>query len=249
MKIDPHIRKSWKIPKDSARLYSVEKIEKILSSFNRAGKNNYYVLDYYNQKLIMGASSASTFCGYPKDAIKKKGIGFYQQILDKDELKWWAMMNEEAFNVFFDYPESQRENLKFTYDLIAETITQQKVVLHHRLIPYKLCENGNMWLGLFFVSESASLPLSHKANISNFETGEAYNFINSKFIHCDVKILTPDEITILEYLAKDMQSKEIYNLLKISESALMRTKKQIFTKLGVKTATGAIHKAHLMRLV
>jgi DNA-binding NarL/FixJ family response regulator len=106
-----------------------------------------------------------------------------------------------------------------------------------------------MWLGLFSVSESMSLPLSHKATIVNYETGKTYSFINDKFIHSDDKILTSEEISILEYLAKDMLSKDIYNLLKISESALMRKKRQIFAKLGVKTATGAIHKAHIIRLV
>jgi DNA-binding CsgD family transcriptional regulator len=246
MKIDPCIRKPWKIPKNLARLYSVEKIENALSFFNRACNGNFYMVDYYKQKLILGTSSASTFCGYPKDLIREEGFAFYKRILKKDELDWLAQMNEEAYNVFFDYPESERQDLEFIYELIAETKNQREIGLQHRLVPYKLCENGNMWLGLCFVSPSPILPTAYKASIVNFETGDTYNFIDGVFVRSDVKAFIPDEITILDCLAKDMQAKQICELLKISESVLMRRKQKIYGILDVHTSAGAVHKAHVL---
>jgi DNA-binding CsgD family transcriptional regulator len=248
MKIDPCIRKPWKIPKDLARLYSVEKVEKALSAFNRASKGNFYMVNYYAQKLILGTSNASTFCGYSKETIEKKGFDFYKLISKKNELQWLSQMNMEAYNVFFNYSESERQNLEFNYDLVAETINKQSVVLHHRLVPYKLCKNGNMWLGLCFVSISFP-PSSCKASITNFETGEIYNFIDGKFVLSTVKDLTPDEIAILDYLAKDISAKQICEQLKTSDSTLARKKQDVFNKLGVRSSIAAVHKATKMEII
>jgi DNA-binding CsgD family transcriptional regulator len=249
MKIDPCIRKPWKISKKLARIYSVEKIEKALCFFDRASKGNFYMVDYHKQKLIIGTSTVSTLCGYPKDVIKKEGFDFYKRILKKNELKWLSQMNAEAYNIFFNYSEPERQSLEFNYDLLAETINKQHVVLHHRLVPYKLCENGNMWLGLCFVIPSSFSTLSSKANIVNFKTGETYNFMDGRFVRSDIRALTPDEIAILNYLAKDMLTKQIAILLQVSESTVIRKKQDIFEKLGVRTSIAAVHKATKMRII
>jgi DNA-binding CsgD family transcriptional regulator len=247
MKIPFFIQKPWKISKNMAKFYSVEKIQEALSCFNRACKGNFYMLDYHAQKLILAPFSAPTICGYSKDMMKKEGFDFYRQIFKKDEQKWVAQVNKEAYGIFFGYPESERQRLEFNYDLIAETINKQEVVLRQRLVPYKLCENGNMWLGLCHLSISPfSSSSSRKASITDFETGETYNFIDGRFVLSDVRALTPDEITVLDGLAKDIPAKQICDLLKISESAMIRKKRNIFDKLGVNTSVAAVHKATKM---
>jgi DNA-binding CsgD family transcriptional regulator len=250
MKMPFFIQKPWKISKNMAKLYSAEKIEEALSCFNRACKGNFYMLDYHEQKLILAPFSASTICGHSKDMMKKGGFDFYKQLFKKDEQKWMAQVNKEAYNIFFSYPESERQRLEFNYDLIAETINKQEVVLHLRIVPYKLCENGNMWLGLCFLSVSPHSPSSsRKANIYDFVTGETYNFVDGRFVLSDIRTLTPDEITILDGLAKDIPAKQICDLLKISESAMIRKKRNIFNKLGVNTSVAAVHKATKMGVI
>jgi DNA-binding CsgD family transcriptional regulator len=249
MKTDPCIDKPWKISKKLEKNHTIKRIEEQLSFFNRACKGNFYMVNYYEQKLIVGTSNASTFCGYPKDMIEKEGFDFYKRILKKNELIWLEKMNAEAYNVFFNFREPERQNLEFNYDLIVETVSKDSVVLHHRLVPYKLCENGNMWLGLCFVSLSPYLLSSCQAHIVNQQTSETYDFIDNKFVLSDVKALTLEEISILNYLTKDMMTKQIVDLLDISESTIMRKKNIIFDKLGVKSSYAAIHKAAKLGII
>jgi len=187
------------------------------------------MVNYYEKKLIVGVSNAPTFCGYSKDIIEKDGLNFYKRILKRKEWNWLKEMSTEAYNVFFRFPESQRQNLEFNYDLIAETTTKERVVLHHRLVPYQLCENGNMWLGLCFVSISFFFRPSCEARIVNHQTFETYEFIDNKFILSDIKSLTSDETLLLNYLTKGMMTKEIVELLNISESTVCE-KRILFLK-------------------
>ena len=70
-----------------------------------------------------------------------------------------------------------------------------------------------------------------------------FHFIGSKFVECHTKALTAEEISILELMAKDMQGKQIEDILKVSDSYLKRKKQIICDKLGVNTSVGAACKA------
>jgi len=249
MKIDPCIRKPWAIPQSLAREYSVKKIERILGFFNRASKGNFYMVDYHEQRLIVGNSVNVTFSGYPRSVITKEGFAFYDQILNTSEKNWLTKMNVEALNIFFDYPESQRYNVEFSYDLIAQAANRREIVLRHRLVPYRLCNNGNLWLGLCFITLKSPIAMQFKATVSNQETGDVYNYINDSFVSCKTGVLNSEEIRILELLSNDVSIKRLCDMLKISESNFKQKKTKIFSKLNVQSWYAAIHQAHELKLV
>jgi len=251
MKLESKNQKPWKIPRRMERLYSPKNIEKTLSLFDRACEGNFYMVDYCNHKLITSHSDTSTigFFGHSRDLIQIEGIDFYERVLLKSELQWLVQMNEEAHNVFYTYPESERQNLEFSYDLIAKAKNRQNVVLRHKLVPYKLDENGNMWLGLCHVTVSHFLSVFCKAKIVNIQTGENYEFIDGKFLPSDIKALDLEEIAILKSTAEDIPIKQIAQRLKISESSLKRKRQLIFDKLDCKTMVSAIYKATSMKLI
>ena len=242
-------QKPWKIPRDQERLYCSKNIKEALECLDRITQGNFYMVDYRHHKIITGSSSTASVCGYPKDLVSVEGFDFYKRILVGNELKWLANMNREAHNVFYSYPLQERQKLEFTYDLIAKTIDKREVVLRHKLVPYKLCKNGNMWLGLCHVAASPFLPVFCKATIVNIQSGENYDFIDDKFVLSEAKTLTPDEITILTCTAKDMPLKQICALLDISESRLKRKKLTLFNKLNVRTISAAIYKATVLKIV
>jgi DNA-binding CsgD family transcriptional regulator len=249
MKIEACIRKPWKIPKDLERLYNAKNIEIALSAFDRASKDNFYMVDYLNQKLITGIHRSHTLSGYSKDVLEIEGFDFYERVLSKGEMKWLVNVNKEAHNVFYDYPVEERLNLEFSYDLVAENINKHKIILQHRLVPYKLCKNGNMWLGLCHVEASSFLTIHSKASIVNYKTGEQFEYIDGKFLPTVAKSLTTDEIAILSHMAKDLQRKEIAEMLKVSEASIKKKKQTLFNKLNVKTSTAAVYKATVMKLI
>jgi hypothetical protein len=246
MKLDTNNRKPWAIPRELERIYSVERIEEVLDFFDRASDNNYYVVDYHKQKLIMGRSANATFLGYSKSAIVKEGFEVYKHILKPSELKWLENMHNQAFDVFNNCPESQRQKLEFIYYLIVKNMSNHEIILRHKLVPYQLDDNKNMWLGLVFVTPTSFLPIHKKASIVNIETADVYDYIDGCFILSKIELLDNEEIKILELLSQDIQVKNIRGLLKVSSSCLDAKRQKIFKKLKVQSWTAAVHKAGMM---
>ena len=248
MELDPCIRKPWSISKDMARLYSKEKVEKTLGFFNRAGNGNFYMVDYRNQKIIMGDSTNLTLTGYSKKTIVREKFGFFNRILKQEEKEWLQNANNKAFDVFFGYPESQRLDLEFTYDLIAQTLAHHEIILRHKMVPYKLCNNGNLWLGLCFIMSISFLPIRHKACIVNAKTGDTHIYNNNTFVLSKFGTLNPEERRILDLMSKDVPTKKIYEILKISESSFKQKKQGVFNKLNAQSWAAAVQQAHLLGL-
>jgi DNA-binding CsgD family transcriptional regulator len=244
--IEPFIQNSWGVSKEMKKNFTKKKVENTLKSFNRACGNNYYVVDYFSRKLIMGPPAVSTFTGYSKALIERMSFNFYRQILNGEETGWFVRVHTQALKIFFQFPESQRPNLEFSYDLIATDINGKELILHHKHVPYQLCANGNLWLALCFVTVVPFLQIPDKAIVVNSETGEKYSFDGNEFRLCDVGVLSVHEEKILRWMASDFSTKQICDCLEISKSNYGRKQQTLFQKLDVKTAGGAVHKAHLL---
>jgi DNA-binding CsgD family transcriptional regulator len=243
MKIEPYIPKEWDIPKEDENKLFEKKVERILTFLNRTNKGSYCMMNYEKQKIITGISSISTIGGYSKEFVKKAGLKFYFEILDENEQKWLTLLNMEAQKVLYQYSESDRLNLEFNYDLIAKKITGEKILVHHRLIPYELCNNGNMWLALCCVTEKPLLLKAVRATIVHINTGRKHEYIDNTFVKSPNNDLTEEEIEILKCLAKGMQLKQISDSLKIPQRSVERKGKNILDKLDVLTYPAATCKA------
>jgi DNA-binding CsgD family transcriptional regulator len=242
-------QKEWDIPQRQLDFLNQQEIESILNAFNQSCGGCYYMLDYYNKKVIVDSLSSLVLCGYPKKALEKYGFKFFRQILDADEQRWLNTVNAAGWEVLFSLPEQKRMNLKLSYDLTVKTVNGIKYVLHHTITPFKLCENGNMWLGLCHVVISSSKEMDSKADIVNTETGQTYKFSNGKFVMSKTKILTYKERQILSLLATDMTGEQISKTLGVALTVYNRHKRSLFDKLGVDKVASAIHKAHIDGLI
>jgi DNA-binding CsgD family transcriptional regulator len=250
MKLEPHIQKPWKISKESKRLYCPKNIEKALGFFSRVSQSNFYLVDYYEQKLFTGKTMMPPVpFNFSKEIFEKEGFDLYKRFVSKDELKWFTQINEEAHKVLYSYPEAERWNLEFFYDLIAKTPNREEIILRHKLVVYELDKNGNLWLELCHITPSSFMSMVSKACIVNIRTGERFDFIDGKFVASTIATLTPEEIMILTHMAKDMPNKQIAGALKISESNLKRKRLALFDKLGVKTPAAAIYKATMLKII
>jgi hypothetical protein len=243
-------QKPWKVSREQERLHCSKNTKEMLELLDKVAPGSFYVVDYRQQKVISGSSSAKQLiCGHSKDLVSIEGLDFYKRILVKEELEWLNKMNEEAHNILHDHPADERQNLVFTYDLIAKTADKREVILRHKLVPYRLCKNGNMWLGLCHITTSTVLSIFCKAMITNTVTGENYDFVDGKFVLSEAKTLTPDEIAILTCAAKDMPVKQICATLHIPESRLKRKRLILFNKLQVRTVAAAIYKATVLKII
>lgn len=241
--------KKWDIPRKQLDIFNEQEIEDTLFAFNKSCTGYYYMLDYYHEKIIVASNTTPVLCGYSKKVMERDGFDFFQRILNPKEQKWLDAVNTAAWKIFYRVHEQKRRNLSLSYDLSVKTVNKVVDVLHYRVTPFKLCQNGNLWLGLCHVMLSPSKEMENKAEIVNTETGQRYVFSKSEFMPSKTEILTNREIEILQLMAKDMTGQQISKTLGIALTVYNRHKRSMFDKLGVDKAATAIHKAHIEGII
>jgi len=242
-------QKTWDIPKELERNLSVQKIGDLLTPFNQVGKSSFVIVDFYRKKLIFGSSPVSALTGHSKETIETDNFGYHRRIMKKEEIEWLNRMIEELHKVFLSYPENKRKELICSFDLIIKTTYQQETILNHKMIPFQLCNKGNIWLSLCHVTVETSMQTPAKAIINDFVTGKKYYFLNGTFVPGDSKILTQEQKDILTMVGKDCLSDEICGILGVSEGVLKKKKKIICDTLGVNTFVGAVYKAKTLGII
>ncbi|MCL2412549.1 MAG: helix-turn-helix transcriptional regulator [Bacteroidales bacterium] len=242
-------QKPWAISDRKINVFCTKNLEKKLSLFNLACSGEYYIVDWFFQKFIVGSPNAMILCGHPKNVLEKDGFSFFNRILKKNEHYWLNQINTAAYDIFFRYPISQRTKFIAIYDMVVTTTIGEELILHHKIVPYELCKNGNLWLMLCHVTVSSSKNKKYTASFTNTETGNRYTFIKNKFVSCDSPSVTEEDMYILKQMIKGLPDKQICLLLNISLSSFKSKKRCFFEKLDVRTSASAVHKAHLLGLI
>jgi DNA-binding CsgD family transcriptional regulator len=253
-KVKVFTRQPWDVPRNLATRFSKENIEDTLSRFNQACGKKFYMLDYRKKRFIVDSNSSPVLCGHPKELADVEGFEFYHRILKDDEWQWIQRMNAEAYNVLFSTPIEVRDSLVISYDLTFHIASEKdselpkEFILHHKVVPYQLCNNGNLWLGLCFVSPSIN-EKTGTATIINTQTGERYEFDGKVFMKIDDLAITQEELSILEWLVKGITAEKMCGLLKVSLPTFKRKKRLLYEKIGVGSSAEAVHWAHLTGII
>jgi len=238
----------WNVPDWCLKHHSEKGLEEVLNAFNHAGGNNFYFLDYFRKKFIVDSPSSLILCGHSKALADEKGFDFFQYILSDTEWIWLNRVNLEGYQFFFNYDKNRRKDLLLSYDLAVLTAKSKEFILHHHLVPYKLCKNGNVWLGL--CNAWASDQKKANPTIIDRKTGEQYNFVDNKFVKSDTLSITERETMILNWMVQGLPDKEMSSLLESSSVANFKREKRIlFDKLEACTSATAIHRAHLRGII
>jgi DNA-binding CsgD family transcriptional regulator len=231
----------WSISKQMEKTLSKEFLEELLFMLNQLNGANFYIMDYHKQRIIVDSPSSLILCGYPKELVEQEGFDFFKRILNTEECTWIAQANNASYSVFFDTHLKNRKKLLLFYDLIFNTADKREIILHHRVVPYQLCKNGNLWMSLCSTTLS-NQKKSRRAFLFNTKTGDRYQFDHSRFVHSD-GFLSEKELKILKWLAKGLTAEKMSLLLNVSIVTIKRKKKGLYKKLGVSTALEAVHRA------
>jgi DNA-binding CsgD family transcriptional regulator len=249
----PFKDKPWDITPESKKHMCEKRIKEILNCFNQVnvGRGYFFMIDYTEDRIILNDSSTRALTGFAPLFIKQgPRHKFYEEILEHQELIWYYKMIESAHTIFFQHPIDVRKHFEIAFDFIISDTTNREFTFRHKIMPYQLDRNGNMWLGLGFVTAyQGHLKTLAKAIMMNTKTGDQYFFIDDEFVLSNTKVLTNEDIQILKWFAEDQTREQICDILYISESTFKRKRKAIFEKLNVQTATGAVHKAGTMGLL
>ncbi|MCL2413634.1 MAG: LuxR C-terminal-related transcriptional regulator [Bacteroidales bacterium] len=222
----------------------------MLGYIGRASNSYLCVIDFQKEEIIVNYLEGFTIAGFPTEVVRNGSIEFYNRILSDDEKEWLRTMVAEAGKILLEYDDFEmRMELVFSFDLLAKNPNGTEVTLHHRLVPYQLDKEGNIWLALCCVSALSLTYKTTKACIDCVKTGDRYDFIDGKFVKSRYRQLVEDEIAILGYLAQGMAIKQISGHLGMSLRAVERKKKEALDKLGAQTQAAAVYRAKDMGLI
>jgi len=250
MKLNTRSNDNWKISKEAERHYSTKHLEDTLGFFNRLTHSNVFMADYYKQRLLVGPSSVPSITGYSWDFIRKEGFKFYQIILSEKEQDMLQKIDTEIFKLFNKYSDFEdKMSLEISYDVMVKHKNDREFMMCHRLIPYQLCDNGNLWLAMCIVSTNSIVQKTTRACVENHRTKERFDFVNKKFVPSDYKCLSIDEMAILGYLAEGVVMKQISEKMGTSLRIVERKKRDALNKLGAPTQAAAVYKAKTMGLI
>jgi len=236
----------FKIWKSQLKTYNKENLERVLSKFCKISGPRFYIMDYFQGRIIVDSlsSTSSVLGGYPKEIIEKKGFDFFEIILDPKERLLLGEVNDSAYAIFSETPLEFREDLELSYDLTVKRADGQKVILNHRVMPYQLDDNGNLWLTLCCVGLS-NQKKSGNPTLTNKKTKEYYEYIDGKFVKKELIVFSNEEKLILDYTIKGYLGEYIAMELGVSVSSLRRKKFLLYQRVGVNTTAELIHWAHL----
>ena len=238
-----------KLSQQDIRKFSDKRVEYRLGFFNRLMNTCVYMIDYRTRKLIFADVPCPTISGFSRDILKQEGFNIYAKILPPDELQWLQKMQEESQRIYFNYSIEERIGLDFYYDLMMTGKGGQSVPIYQRIVPYRLCNAGNIWLALSVISAVPFTYKTTKACIDNHVTGERYDFIDDKFVLSKRKHLTQDEVTILRYLASGFSLKDAATEIGTKYRTALQKETSAFRKLGVTTQAAAVYRANTQGLL
>jgi hypothetical protein len=240
----------WNIPKALLNSFDTKEIEHLLSAINRGCSGHFYMADYCHEKFIVDSPYSLILCGHPRSKIEEMGFRFFDLILKEEELEWIHKMNVAGYKTLFRYPPSKRLTSIISYDFTVKMANGEELILHHKVIPYKLCKNGNMWLALCYTALSSAKKPSERAVFYNTKTGDRYDLIDGEFVLADIDFVSPLEVQILKWMSKDYKDYEMASLIEnMTLGNFKRKKKELIKKLGAKASAGAVHNAHLMGII
>jgi DNA-binding CsgD family transcriptional regulator len=250
MDIQFNPKRDTKPCKQVKKSHCLDRSKCVLGYVSRAINTCLYLVDFREQRIILGNLSGHTIAGFPTEMIRKEGLGIYHKILLDSEKDWWREMTVQAYKIFDSYEDCEvRMELVLSCDLTAKTPSGREVNLHHRIVPYQLDNDGNLWMVICAISPTQLTHKTTKACIDCMKTGERYDYIDGKFILSEHCHLTEEEVVILGHLADGLPIKAISDKIGLSLRVTERKKKSALDKLGAATQAATVYRATNMGLI
>ncbi len=243
------LQENFNVPKRLERKFDEKTLKEMLRPFNQHRGGSYFFVDFYSKKMILDMPNEMVLCGQPKETLEEPGFDFLSKILNKKDLNWLNQMWKEYQKMFLKVDENKRKDFLLLYDLNVKMGGGCKRILHYKIVPYQLCNRGNLWLALVCVSQSLSTG-ENNACMLNLETKKRYDFKNNIFEESDIAMLNPYELSVLDMFARGMLESAVREQLEgMAHSTYHDLRGKLFKKLEVFTPAEAVLRAYQLGLI
>lgn len=216
----------------------------LLEAFSRITHNSMYVIDFHTKSFEYVSSNPLFLCGYTPQEVQKLGVEFYFNVTKPEDIALLHIINQAGMAFFKPIPIHERTLYSMSYDYHIMTAQKMPLLIHHKITPLFITEEGKFWKSMCIVSRS-----THKkaGNIQIFkkETNETwkFNIKTHKWILTKKIKLHTTEIHILNYYASGLSIAQTANQLCISQATIKYHRAKLFEKLNVTNIIEAYDKA------
>ena len=239
-------------PVSESDYVSVKPYIETLTALTRVANMSLYLIDYHKKGFLYVSSNPLFLCGYEQEEVRKLGYNFYPKVVPPEDLVMLLEINEKGFEYF--YKLGQDSETKYdgfiSYDFTMCHKNGQKFKVNHKLTPFALTSDGDMWLSLCLVTLSIQ-EKSGNAYIQHFNSPNRldYSFKTKRWKAAPAIVLTDREKEILRLSAQGYTEQNIANKLFVERSTVRFHKNNILSKLGVNNIMEAVYYSSMNHMI
>lgn len=220
-----------------------------LNSLSQIAYGSIYVIDFFRKRFLYVSSNPLLLCGHTPEEILEMGADFYLRHIPQEELEYILNVAERLHRFLINCPKDERTLFSISYDVHLVN-NGDRILINHRLAPLELDREGNIWLGVCYLS------LSNNDVMGNFEIrrngqSEYWRYDNNldRWTAMPGIRLTKGEKEVLFMSARGMTIDEIAKNVCRSTDTIKSRRKAIFDKLNVRNMNEAITFATNYKLI
>lgn len=199
-----------------------------------------YLIDYYKKGFLFVSDNPIFLCGRTPDEVLKKGYQHYLDNVPEEDLLLLKKINDIGFDFLKNLTEEDQMQYSISYDFHLKQPTGKPILINHKLKPILLDNSSNLWIALCLVSisshsKSGNIRLKNELDKSYFE----FDLVENIWLQKSAILLKKREKDILLYSVQGLTMDQIAERLFVSIDTVKFHKKQLFSKLKVKSITEA----------
>jgi len=209
-------------------------------SLSKLTYQSIYLIDYSKKSFLFVSDNPIFLCGNSPSEVQKKGYQHYLDNIPEEDLHLLKKINDVGFEFFENLSHTDKLTHSISYDFHLKQSNGKPLLINHKLKPILLDKSSNPWIALCVVS------ISSHANAGNikFKSEDAgkqfeYDLETDRWVESPHVKLKPREKDILLFSAQGFTMEQIADKLYVSIDTIKFHKKQIFSKLKVKSITEA----------
>lgn len=218
----------------------VEAFINFAKSLSRLTYQSIYLIDYSKKSFLFVSDNPIFLCGSTPTEVMRDGYYHYVNNVPESDLHLLKKINDVGFDFFGNLDAEDRLKFSISYDFHLKQPGNKPLLVNHKLKPLLLDKFSNPWIALCLVSMSSHAN-SGNIRFKSDEDGKQFEYDLEKDIWVETARikLKPREKDILLFSAQGLTMDQIADRLYVSIDTVKFHKKQIFSKLKVKSITEA----------
>lgn len=218
----------------------VEAFINFAKSLSKLTYQSIYLIDYSKKSFLFVSDNPIFLCGSSPAEVMKEGYRHYVNNVPESDLHLLKKINDVGFDFYGKLKADDRLKYSISYDFHLEQPGSKPLLVNHKLKPLLLDDSSNPWIAVCLVSIS-SHPTAGNIRFKSDEDGRQfeYDLENDVWVETPRIKLKPREKDILLFSAQGLTMDQIADRLYVSIDTVKFHKKQIFSKLKVKSITEA----------